>query len=150
MELPRQVRGDTLQVLDEAQAEWLTWAPAGTSNHTLWHAGHGLWRQDLMCVELLSGPSEWPESWAETFGIESRPTTIDEWPSRDEVRSRLQTQFGRMLELVDETPDGVLSETPTAFWGNRTAFRWIVYGLHDEAKHCGEMYVLSKLCRQPS
>ena len=33
IELARQVRGDTLQVLDAAQADWLTWSPKGTSNH---------------------------------------------------------------------------------------------------------------------
>jgi len=31
-ELARQVRGDTLQVLDATQADWLNWAPPGTSN----------------------------------------------------------------------------------------------------------------------
>lgn len=54
-ELARQVRGDTLQVFDATQDDWLTWAPPGTSNHILWHAGHAVWLQDLMCVELLSG-----------------------------------------------------------------------------------------------
>lgn len=147
-ELVRQVRGDTLQVLDAAQADWLTWAPPGTSNHILWHAGHALWLQDLMCVELLSGRSELSEGWVVTFGANSQPGTIHEWPSRGEVRSLLQAQLGRMLELLDETPDELLSETPTRFRDNRTTLGWIVHGLHDEAKHNGEMYLLWKLCRQ--
>ena len=33
IELARQVRGDTLQVLDAAHADWLTWSPKETSNH---------------------------------------------------------------------------------------------------------------------
>ena len=146
-ELARQVRGGTLQVLDAAQADWLTWVPPGTSNHILWHAGHGLWLQDLMCVDFLSGRSELPKGWAETFGANSQPATIHEWPSRDEVRSLLQAQLGRMLDLLDETPVALLSETPTRFRDNRTTLGWIVHGLHDEAKHNGEMYLLWKLHR---
>jgi hypothetical protein len=117
------------------------------SNHILWHAGHGLWLQDLMCVDFLSGRSELPKGWAETFGANSQPATIHEWPSRDEVRSLLQSQLGRMLDLLDETPVALLSETPTRFRDNRTTLGWIVHGLHDEAKHNGEMYLLWKLHR---
>ena len=147
-ELARQVRGDTLQGLDATPADRLTWAPPGTSNHILWHAGHGLWLQDLMCVKLLSGQSELPEGWAKTFGGNSQPGTIREWPSRDEVRSRLQSQLGRMLELLDGTTDDVLSDTPTSFRHKRSNVGWIIHGLHDEAKHNGEMYLLWKLCHE--
>ena len=34
-----EVRGRTLQLLEGARSSELTWAPAGTSNHILWHAG---------------------------------------------------------------------------------------------------------------
>ncbi len=147
IELARQVRGDTLQVLDTAQASWLTWSPKGTSNHILWHAGHAVWLQDLLCVELLTGRSELPEGWAAMFGASSQPGTIKEWPSRDDVRSRLQTQLDRVLKLLEGTADDLLLRTPTKFRDTRTNLGWIIHGLHDEAKHNGEMYLLCKLCR---
>ena len=146
-ELARQVRRDTLRVLDGSQPDWLTWSPEGTSNHILWHAGHALWLQDLMCVELLSGQSELPAGWAAKFGAKSRPAAVEVWPSRDAVRRELIAQFDRMQELLDETTDEVLSETPLNFVNKRTILGWIVHGLHDEAKHNGEMYLLWKLCR---
>lgn len=45
-ELARQIRGGTIELLDATPPTWLTWAPRGTSNHVLWHAGHALWLQD--------------------------------------------------------------------------------------------------------
>jgi hypothetical protein len=145
-ELARQVRGGTLQVLDAAKPDWLTWSPEGASNHILWHAGHAVWLQDLLCVELLTGRSELPEGWAVMFGARSQPGTIKDWPSRDEVSSFLRTQLARMLELLQRTPEDVLLQTPTRFKDTRTNLGWIIHGLHDEAKHNGEMYLLLKLC----
>jgi len=146
-ELARQVRGGTLQVLDGAKADWLTWSPEGTSNHILWHAGHAVWLQDLLCVELLTGRSELPKGWASMFGARSQPGAIKDWPSRDEVSSLLRSQLGRMLEVLQRTPEEVLLQTPTKFRDTRTTLGWISHGFHDEAKHNGEMYLLWKLCR---
>ena len=147
LELARQVRGSTLQVLDAAKPDWLTWSPEGTSNHILWHAGHALWLQDLLCVELLTGRSELPEGWAAMFGARSEPGTIKDWPARDEISSLLRTQLGRMLEILQRTPEDLLLQTPDRFRDTRTNLGWIIHGLHDEAKHNGEMYLLCKLCR---
>jgi hypothetical protein len=146
-ELARQVRGSTLQALHSAKPAWLTRSPEGTSNHILWHAGHALWLQDLLCVELLTGRSELPEGWAAMFGARSEPGTIKDWPSRDEVSSLLRTQLGRMLEILQRTPEDLLLQTPDRFRDTRTNLGWIIHGLHDEAKHNGEMYLLCKLCR---
>jgi len=146
-ELARQVRGSTLQVLDAAQADWLTRSPEGTSNHILWHAGHALWLQDLLCVELLSGRSKLPEGWAAMFGARSEPVAIKNWPSRDKVSSFLRRQLARVLKLLERTPEDLLLRTPTRFRDTRTNLGWIIHGLHDEAKHNGEMYLLSKLCQ---
>lgn len=60
---------------------------------------------------------------------------------------QLQTQLGRTLELLDGTSDDVLVRMPTRLSGNRTTLGWIIHGLHDEAKHNGEMYLLWKMCR---
>ena len=53
-EMLRQIRGFTLAMLDKTNPEWLTWAPEGTSNHMLWHAGHAIWVQDRLTIERLS------------------------------------------------------------------------------------------------
>ena len=147
-EMARQVRGDTLQVLAAANTDWLTWAPPGTSNHILWHAGHGLWLQDVLCVELLTGISELPPGWADTFGMNCRPPDqTAEWISRAELANLLERQLLRVLELLATTTDRQLAETADPTRGPATVSARIIHGFHDEAKHCGEMYLLWKLCR---
>ena len=82
-ELVRQVRSGTLEILAAADERWLTWAPPGTSNHILWHAGHALWLGDVLGVELITGQSELPPGWPETFGMDCRPVgETNRWPSR--------------------------------------------------------------------
>ena len=53
-ELARQIRGETLKLLAAAPDDWLTFAPEGTSNHILWHAGHAVWLQDVLFVEVVT------------------------------------------------------------------------------------------------
>lgn len=147
-ELARQVRGSTLQALDLAEESWLTWTPAGTSNHILWHAGHALWVQDALCIRPLTGATELPCGWGEIFGSGSRPaeSTIA-WPSRQEVRHRLRVQLERILNLLEEHAErvNVVEPNPPNGW---SLMRKIIHGLHDEARHNGEMYLLYKLRQQ--
>jgi hypothetical protein len=147
-ELASQVRHDTLQILNAAQPTWLTYSPPGTSNHILWHAGHALWLQDVLCVKLLTRREELPVRWAEKFGMDCRPVsqTVD-WPSRDELKKLLSGQLRRLLELLATAPDERLAETADPVWGTATISDRIIHGLHDEAKHSGEMYLILKLCR---
>ena len=147
-ELARQVRRDTLQILAAAEPSWLVFAPPGTSNHILWHAGHALWLQDVLCVRLLAEREELPAGWAETFGMDCRPVdqTVD-WPSRDELRELLLGQLSRILELLAGTPAERLTATADPGRGPQPIFGRIIHGLHDEAKHSGEMYLILKLCR---
>jgi len=146
-ELARQVRGDTVRILASAMDAWLTWSPPGTSNHILWHAGHALWLQDLMCVEPISGVSDLPEGWANMFGMNTRPAVATgEWPSRTEVLQSLQAQLERMLDLLNRVSAEELAGPVPTLGGNRSLSGWIIHGLHDEAKHSGEMYLLWKLC----
>ena len=146
-ELARQVRGSTLDLLGAARESWLTWAPEGTSNHLLWHAGHALWLQDVLCVRPLTGASELPPAWSETFGSRCRPArTTRHWPARGEVRDLLTAQLDRMLALFrleGHRLERVGPNTP-AGWD---LARGVIHGLHDEARHQGEMYLLLKLCR---
>ncbi len=146
-ELALQVRKETLRFLAAVPDPWLTWAPEGTSNHILWHAGHALWLQDVLCVQPLTGQSELPDGWAKMFGANCRPVAATkDWPSREETSKLLRRQLERMLELFAEHADrlNVIGPQPAAGW---ELVRGIIHGLHDEAKHQGEMYLLMKLCR---
>jgi hypothetical protein len=62
--------------------------------------------------------------------------TVD-WPARRELVERLQEQLRRILRLLDSATDEQLA----------TVSGHIIHGLHDEAKHSGEMYLLLKLFR---
>ena len=148
--LAQDVRQDTLQILGTADHVTLTWVPAGTSNHILWHSGHALWLQDLMCVEPLLDVSELPKGWAEMFGMNSQPTNVADWPTQHELQRLLESQLDRMLDLLHGVSDTVLSGAAPRLGGKRNLCGWILHGLHDEAKHSGEMYLLWKTCRAAS
>jgi hypothetical protein len=147
-ELASQVRRDTLQILDAAEPNWLTYAPPGTSNHILWHAGHALWLQDVLCVRLLIGRGELPAGWAERFGANCQPLnqTVD-WPTRTELEELLRGQLRRVIELLAGTSDEQLVRPAGPDRGTATISDRILHGLHDEAKHSGEMYLILKLYR---
>jgi hypothetical protein len=145
-ELARQVREITVQLLANAQPQWLTWSPPGTSNHMLWHAGHALWVVDVLGLEPLSGKSELPVGWKDTFGMDCRPVAATkDWPAREEVIRLLTVQQTRLHATLANTSDATLSKIINER-GNTLASR-IIHGLHDEAKHQGEMFLLTKMCR---
>jgi hypothetical protein len=148
-ELARQVRENTLQLLHVPEPAWLTWAPTGTSNHILWHAGHALWVQDALCVRPLTGQSELPRGWAESFGQNCRPlSATTEWPAESQVRQLLETQLARVLDLYGEHADTIVINAgeplPGSGW---PLLAGLIHAWHDEARHQGEMYLLHKLCR---
>jgi hypothetical protein len=146
-ELVRQVRSETVRVLAAADEGWLTWSPPGTSNHILWHAGHSLWVGDVLGVELIIGQSELPQGWAETFGMDCRPVKeTKQWPSRAGLDRLLRQQALRLIDLLGRLPAERLA-IPAGGDGSQTLAGEILHGLHDEAKHQGEMYLLYKMCR---
>ncbi len=144
-DLARQVRECTLDLLLGAADTELLWAPRGTSNHILWHAGHALWLQDKLCLEPLTKKSELPKGWETRFGMHCRPVaSTKDWPGRDEVARLLMLQLQRMLAVLRETPAErlVIPEGSARYLAGT-----ILHGLHDEARHQGEMYLLLKLAR---
>ena len=153
VELARQVRGDTLRLLASAPDSWLTFAPPGTSNHVLWHAGHAVWLQDVLFIEAATGQSELPADWAETFGMDCRPlaetTARRRWPSRSDIERRLTSQLARILDLLAKLPPDQLAADapPLPDYGTRNLRSCAIHAWHDEAKHQGEMYLLLKLRR---
>jgi DinB superfamily len=145
-ELARQVRRGTLERLDAAPADRLTWAPPGTSNHILWHAGHALWLQGGLCLEPLTGNSQLPPDWEKTFGMNCRPVKqTSRWPSREELKELLSVQLDQIIAAIGTASESRLAEVVNPR-GDTLAGR-IIHGLHDEARHQGEMYLLLKLCR---
>ncbi len=148
-DLAREVRRDTLQILAATDNSWNTWAPTGTSNHILWHAGHAAWCLDLMCIAPLTGKSELPRGWAAMFGMNSQPNRVSSWPTQHEVQRFLEAQLDRILEIVADVSDETLAGPAPGLSGNRDLLGWILHGLHDEAKHSGEMYLLWKIVARP-
>lgn len=139
----RQYRGYTRQLLETTDPEWVTWAPPGTSNHMLWHAGHAVWVLDRLCVIPLTGSSELPEDWGRVFGMDCEPVATQEnWPTLDIVKQKLAEQQDRLHDLFENMPvDQLVVEVgpePDLVGG-------MIHALHDEAKHHGEMYLLTKL-----
>jgi hypothetical protein len=145
-ELAAQVRSLTLRQLEVSERSILTWTPHGTSNHILWHAGHALWVADILTVEPLTGCSELPNNWAGTFGQDSRPSEITKWPDGAEVFKLLETQLDRVLILFTEQAETIVARAseriPQNVW---PLLSGIIHGWHDEARHQGEMHLLTKL-----
>ena len=139
VELTRQVREQTIGILRRTPADWLLWAPEPTSNHILWHVGHALWVQDVLAIEPLTGRSELPPGWAETFGADCRPVReTRDWPDAGTVADQLQHQWVRLYEAYRSHADLLFDSAVVAD---------LIHGLHDEARHQGEMHLLTKLRR---
>ena len=71
------------------------------------------------------------------------------WPAREELRRELTAKLPRVLAAVGPlTPQQLDARPPFAHPGDdRTLRECIVHGLHDEANHQGEMYLLLKMRR---
>ena len=147
-EVVRQVRRDTMRILEAAEPSWLTFAPEGTSNHLLWHAGHILWVQDAITAFLLTGTLTLPDEWGESFGMDCRPVaTTKTWPAQADMLSALETQKDQLVQQLQAVSDERLGEVAASERGPLTVADRIIHACHDEAKHSGEMYLLLKLCR---
>lgn len=141
-----EVRGGTLRILervpDDATARY---APAGTSNSILWHAGHAYCVLEWLTYKPLGETPRMPAGWFEMFSWESRPAAVaaDAWPRLAQVVEELRAQHARVRNRLALLGDAQLSNTPEG--AKRNVRNSIVHGLHDEAKHSGEMYLLLKL-----
>ena len=76
-----------------------------------------------------------------------RPVAAEkDWPPRDEIAAFLGDQLERMLKLFAEHRDRLAGLGPNTAAGWDLA-RGVIHGLHDEARHQGEMHLLLKLRR---
>ena len=66
------------------------------------------------------------------------------WPPLAEVIAHLDSQRVRLGKLIGELSEAELGR-PSAVNPKRSVRSAILHGLHDEACHCGEMYLLQKM-----
>ena len=145
--LADEVRGKTLRLLDGVPPELARFTGPGLSNSTLWHAGHALMLVEHLCIIPASkSQPRYPPGWFEMFSWDSLPASVPThaWPDLPEVVAHLREQLPRLREVIHTlTPQQL--DRPTAPGRSRTLRYSIVHGLHDEASHQGEIYLLRKL-----
>ncbi len=144
------IRTRTIKLLNNATDDELLWSPPGLSNHLLWHAGHSLWVQDILCIEAATGQSELPAGWHEAFRMGCDPASrTGRWPGRNEVTEQLERQIERIVSVIAGLSHEDLTGPPrTLNLPDAEPLRyWIIHGLQDEANHQGEMHLLLKMQR---
>jgi hypothetical protein len=149
LQMLREVRGDTLKLLtnvDEPQAHF---APQGTTNTILWHAGHALIVVEHLVVMPLTGkPPTTSAGWFEKFGWDSRPAMVKAWPLLSEVIDALKDQQSRVERLFDQaTPQQLDTAADASYFGDQSVRTVVIHGLLDEAAHFGEVCLIRKLWR---
>ncbi|CAN5638564.1 hypothetical protein BH23PLA1_BH23PLA1_09650 [soil metagenome] len=143
------VRGKTLRELEGLDELHARWAPPGLQNTCLWHAGHAYVVTEFLSMQALGREPSLPEGWLKMFSWESNPAHVSlaSWPPLEEVVSALSAQHQRLRETIANlTPEQL--EAPEPANPSRPARYGIVHGLHDEARHSGEISLLRKLMRK--
>lgn len=147
--LASEVRGKTLWLLDGVTDEMARFAAPGLANTILWHAGHALVVVEHLGVAPATClPPELPEGWFEKFGWDSRPQTVSQWPAIAEVVAALRGQLPRLTAAIAALSAQQLDQVVDPASG--TTLRYdLFHGLHDEANHQGEIWLLRKMLRCP-
>lgn len=136
------VRGKTLRLLDGVSEEEARFAPPGLSNTIVWHAGHVLVVTEHLGVTKASGAKpSYPGGWFEMFSWQSKPTPVTHWPALADVVTDLRAQQVRFAAAIG----GMTNEQLERALDGGTVRHSIVHGLHDEACHQGEIWLLRKL-----
>ncbi len=145
MLLAREVRGKTLRLLDGIDDAQARFAAPGLNNSILWNAGHALIVVEHLSVAAATGkPPVYPPDWFDKFSWKSVPATVTAWPGVEEVRAALRDQLQRLTAVIETLSESQLARI-TDPAKNRTLRYSILHGLHDEAGHQGEIYLLKKL-----
>jgi hypothetical protein len=145
--LANDVRNKTIHLLETTSDDLLLWAPPGTSNHILWHAGHAIWLADALCLEPILGRSMLPAAWPASFGANCRPVKqTPTWPAKAQVLSSLRAQLRAVIAELGKQSDEDLDRVVSKAGNTRLGAR-IIHAFHDEANHQGEMYLIQKMWR---
>ncbi|MGA2233436.1 MAG: DinB family protein [Tepidisphaeraceae bacterium] len=144
--LAKDVRGKTLRILQDVTEAQARFAPPGLNNSILWHAGHSLVVVEaLSLAPALGRTPAYPSDWFDKFSWKSEPATVTEWPTLADVKAKLAEQAEQLFSAISALSASQLSQLTGDPSKGRT-LRWsILHGLHDEAGHQGEMWLLKKL-----
>jgi hypothetical protein len=144
--LASEVRGKTLRILDAVTSDdEARFTGPGLNNSILWHAGHAIMVvEHLGLIPATGRPAGYPAGWFEKFAWKTEPAKVKEWPALAEVRDQLRSQLTRLQEAIRALSPAQLDTVVDKEKG-RTLRYSILHGLHDEAGHQGEMYLLRKL-----
>jgi len=143
-----QVRGKTLRLLQGVNDDETRWTPPELHNHILWHAGHSFVLVESLAMEAVGELPQIPDGWFEIFSWESDPSQVASyrWPSLAQVIAELTEQRDRLRRMIEKLAEKELArELPGR--NNQTARYAILHGLHDEACHSGEIWLLRKMIR---
>jgi hypothetical protein len=143
--LANEVRHKTLWLLDGVSDEMARFAAPGLSNSILWHAGHALVVVEHLCVAPATGqPAALPDGWSKKFDWDSQPRTVTDWPSIAAVVAALRGQLPRLITTIAALTPQQLDEVLGP--PHDGVLRYLMlHGLHDEANHQGEIWLLRKL-----
>jgi hypothetical protein len=143
--LAREVRGKTFRILDGVSEAEARFVPPGLNNSILWHAGHAYMVVEGLSISAATGRApQYPDGWFDLFSAKSKPTRDTKFPPLAQVIEALRNQLERLIFAIQPlTPQqlGVMIDPAR----NRTVRYNILHGLHDEANHQGEMWLLRKL-----
>jgi hypothetical protein len=95
-------------------------------------------------------PSALPSGWWGLFGWDSAPadTPAVAWPEPAAVAARLHEQHARLGRVFADLSAATLNEVldlPDYPWHGYSKRFILLHGIHDEACHGGEMWLLRKL-----
>jgi hypothetical protein len=143
--LAKEIRGKTLRLLDGVDERQARFAAPGLNNSILWHAGHALMLGEHLALGPATGkPPTYPADWYDKFSWTSKPATVATWPTIEEVRSALRDQLQRLTATIESLAEDQLRKVVDPD-RNRTLRFSILHGLHDEADHQGELFLLKKM-----
>ncbi len=143
--LANEVRGKTLRLIEGVADDAARFAPAGLNNSVLWHAGHALVVVEHLSVVPAGGaPAAYPPDWFDKFSWKSTPATVTTWPKLADVAAALREQLARLTAAIAALSPADLNRVVDA-QRNRTLRYSVLHGLHDEAGHQGEIWLLRKL-----
>lgn len=147
--MAEEIRGRTVKLLDGLSDDQARFAAPGLHNSILWHAGHGVMLMEHLGIMPLTGAQQpgYPAGWFETFSWKSDPRTVTAWPSVDAVRAELTRQLDRLLTPLVAADEATLTRRDPR--GRPTRYL-VLHGLHDEAIHQGEMFLLRKMLKLTS